>query len=293
MRITFYRLTFCYTVSIIMVGLVVSADDAALHSAATGTPAVSPFIIAINNAGVKGLASVFNAVILIATFEVANSSLYATSRTMAALAEQRQATRLLAYIDRNGRPMVAILLALLISLLSYVGTKSTGSPVAVLQWFVAISALAGILNWSSICLCHVRFRQAWRYQGHTLDRLAFRSIFGVLGSYCALVVFALLLILIFWVAVDPIGAGQMDGNARAVNLFPSLPDHAGHPALFWPVQAVLSHERCGQRVDEPLDRRSTPDSRAHPRGGACQAQETAVVSCPVRTRARSKILGTG
>ena len=41
----------------------------------------------------------------------------------------------------------------------------------------------------------------------------------MLGSYCALVVFALLLILIFWVAVDPIGAGQMDGNARAVNFF--------------------------------------------------------------------------
>ncbi|KAI9846555.1 MAG: glyceraldehyde-3-phosphate dehydrogenase 1 [Thelocarpon superellum] len=220
-RKTFWRITFCYVISMLMVGLVVSSSDPQLvaPASAIGDPTVSPFIIAIRNAGVKGLDSVFNAVILLATFEVANSSLYATTRTMAALAEQRQAPAYLAYIDRHGRPIAATGTCLLISLIAYLGATSSNSQTNALVWITSISSLAGIFTWASICLVHIRFRQGWEYQGHSLDELAFRSVVGVIGSYYAFVVYVLFLILELWVAIVPIGWEELGPSDRATNFF--------------------------------------------------------------------------
>jgi amino acid transporter len=50
----------------------------------------------MTNAGIKGLPSVFNVVIMIAVLSVGNSSIYGASRTLAALAEQHQAPKILA-----------------------------------------------------------------------------------------------------------------------------------------------------------------------------------------------------
>ena len=238
-RQTFWRITFvghpslaallldllmsaqCYIISLIMVGLVVNQTDPQLLAASSvvGDPTVSPFIIAINNAGVKGLGSAFNAVILVATFEVANSSLYATTRTLAALAEQRQAPHFLCYIDRHGRPIAAIGVVLVISLLAYLGSSSSQAQLAVLTWFTAISSLAGIFTWASICLCHIRFRQAWKYQGHSLDELLFRSVVGVWGSYYAFVVLMFFLVLQLWTAIAPLGYGELSPSARTSSFF--------------------------------------------------------------------------
>jgi amino acid transporter len=52
-----------------------------------------------------------NAVIMISVLSVGNSSVYGSSRTLAALAEQGQAPQFLAYIDRKGRPLWAICVA--------------------------------------------------------------------------------------------------------------------------------------------------------------------------------------
>lgn len=46
----------------------------------------SPFVIAIQLAGIKVLPSIFNAVILIAVMSVANSCTYGSTRTIQALA---------------------------------------------------------------------------------------------------------------------------------------------------------------------------------------------------------------
>ncbi|KAI9827442.1 MAG: glyceraldehyde-3-phosphate dehydrogenase 1 [Thelocarpon impressellum] len=220
-RQTFWRLIFFYLVSLLMVGLIVRHDDPQLLASkvAVGDTSASPFVIAITNAGVGGLDSVMNAVILLACFEVSNSAVYASTRTMAALAEQRQAPAFLSYIDRQGRPMAAIVVALAIGLLSYLGAQSSASQIDVLTWFVAISGLSGIFTWASICLCHIRFRRAWKRQGHSLDELAFRSVVGVAGSWFALVAFIILLALQFWVAVWPIDYGEMSARKRARSFF--------------------------------------------------------------------------
>ncbi|KAI9840672.1 MAG: glyceraldehyde-3-phosphate dehydrogenase 1 [Thelocarpon superellum] len=220
-RKTFWYLCFCYVIGTIMFGLIVSAADAQLNAPATaaGSPSISPFIIAIKNSGVRGLDSVFNAVIIVATFEVANSSLYASTRTMAALAEQRQAPAFLAYIDRKGRPMAGVLVCLCVGLLAFLGSTSADAQITVLVWIQSISSLAGIVTWASICLCHIRFRQAWKYQGHSLDELAFRSSVGVWGSAYAFVIFVWFLILQLWTAIEPIGYELLGPSDRASYFF--------------------------------------------------------------------------
>ncbi|KAI9845464.1 MAG: glyceraldehyde-3-phosphate dehydrogenase 1 [Thelocarpon superellum] len=222
-RQTFWRISFCYVISLLFVGLIVPNNDPSLlqKSTAIGDTGVSPFVIAIRRAGVHGVDSVFSAVIILSTFEVANSSVYASTRTLAALAEQRQAPHFLSYIDRHGRPVFAILMALVIGLLSYLGAPATSTQITVLQWFTSISSLAGIFTWASICLCHIRFRQAWKMQGHSLEKLAFRSSVGVAGSWYGLTMFVVALILRIVTAIVPIGYESLSAAQRTSSFFQS------------------------------------------------------------------------
>jgi len=86
-----------YLISLLLVGLLVPYTDPRLLNGATSADAkASPFVLAMTNAGIRGLPSLFNAIIMIAVLSVGNSSIYGSSRTLAALAEQHQAPRILA-----------------------------------------------------------------------------------------------------------------------------------------------------------------------------------------------------
>ena len=83
----------------------------------------SPFVIAIQDGGISGLASVMNSVILISVISVGSSSVYATSRTLVSLAEQNLAPKICGYVDRAGRPLVAILITNVFGLLSFIAAS--------------------------------------------------------------------------------------------------------------------------------------------------------------------------
>lgn len=158
-----------------------------------------------------------NVVILIAVLSVGNSSVFGSSRTLAALAEQGQAPKILGYIDRKGRPLVAIGVASAIGLVAY--AADSGVEGTVLNWMLALSALSSIFTWGSICLAHIRFRQAWKLQGHSLDELAFRSQSGVIGSWIGFLFNCLVLVAQFWVGAWPVGYGADGGAGQANNFF--------------------------------------------------------------------------
>ena len=132
-----------------------------------------------------------NAVILIAVLSVGNSSIFGSSRTLAALADQGQAPKILGYIDRKGRPIIAILVASVLGFIAYAADSEVQGDV--LDWMLALSGLSSIFTWGSICLAHIRFRRAWKLQGHSLDELAFRSQPGVLGSWIGFILNVLIL----------------------------------------------------------------------------------------------------
>ena len=198
----FWRIALFYVVSLTLVGLLVPYSDPRLIGSSDSDAKASPFVIAIKNAGITGLDSVMNVVIMIAVVSVGNSSIYGSSRTLAALAEQGQAPGMFAYIDQKGRPLVAILFASALGFLAFLAASD--KEVQAFLWMQALSGLSSIFTWGSICLCHIRFRRAWKKQGNTLDQLAFRSQAGVFGSWVGFLFNVLVLIAQFWTGVSPI-----------------------------------------------------------------------------------------
>ena len=199
----FWRICLFYIVSLTLIGLLIPYTEPRLIGSSDHDTHASPFVIAISNAGISGLDSVMNGVIMLAVLSVGNSAVYGSSRTLAALAEQNQAPHFFAYIDRRGRPIIAIMFASSLGLLAYLATTSAQEDA--FTWMLALSGLSSIFTWGSICLAHIRFRKAWRIQGHSLDELAFRSQCGVLGSWIGFVFNILILIAQLWTGFAPIG----------------------------------------------------------------------------------------
>lgn len=210
----FWRILLFYILSLLMVGLLVPYNDPRLLGGSSVDAAASPFVISINNAGIKVLPSIINVVIMIAVLSVGDSAVYGCSRTLAALAAQGLAPKFLGYIDRQGRPLASIAVTCVFGLLCFLSVSNKQEEV--FNWLMALTGLSLIIMWGSICLCHIRFRRAIQYQGRSLDEVAFKSQVGVIGSWIGFAINVLVMIAQFWVALFPIG-----GKPNASSFFQS------------------------------------------------------------------------
>ncbi|MCJ1277922.1 hypothetical protein MMC21_005736 [Puttea exsequens] len=198
----FWRITGFYVISLFMVGLILRSDDPDLLGSSGANTKASPFVLAIERAGVSGLPSVFNAVITIAVLSVANSCTYGSTRTMQALAARGMGPKFLTYIDSKGRPVWCVLIQLAFGLLAFINEASAGSDF--FSWLLSLSGLSYFFVWGSINIAHIRFRRGWQVQGHTLDELPFKAQFGVIGSYIGAFLNIIALIATFYVSLFPV-----------------------------------------------------------------------------------------
>lgn len=201
----FWRITMFYMVSLTLVGLLVPYDDKGISSGSSSyDAAASPFVIAIRNAKIGGLDHVMNVVILISVLSVGNTCVYASSRTLAALAAGGQAPKFLGYIDKTGRPLYAIIVQSVFGLIAFVTASDKSGEV--FDWLLALSGLSSIFTWGSINLCHLKFRRALAVQGRSTDEIAFTSQVGVIGAAWGFILNVVVLCLQFWIALFPLGA---------------------------------------------------------------------------------------
>jgi amino acid transporter len=177
----FWRICFFYVVNLFILGLILPWDDPRLPDASGANSKASPFVLAIQDAGIVGLPSVFNAVITISVISVANSCTFGSTRTMQAMAERGMAPKFLSYVDKAGRPIWCVVIQLAFGLLGYLCDATQG--LTVFYWLLAISGLSYFFIWGSICLAHIRFRHAWIAQGYTLKQLPYKAPLGVWGSW--------------------------------------------------------------------------------------------------------------
>ncbi|EGV63128.1 hypothetical protein PSN45_004603 [Yamadazyma tenuis] len=214
----FWRLLFFYISSVIMIGLLVSYKNPALLGQTDTNAEVkekgidantSPFVIAVKQAEIPAIPSILNAIIIITVLSVGNSSVYGSSRTMAALGAMKQGPQILNYIDRNGRPIVALLVQFVIGLLAFLVALPGDKTTQVFDWLLAISGLCSLFTWWSICLSHIRFRAALNHQARVAEEeLVFTT--SVWGSYYGMVILTIFLGLQFWAALFPPGEGGAD-----------------------------------------------------------------------------------
>ncbi|EGV63301.1 general amino acid permease [Yamadazyma tenuis ATCC 10573] len=207
-RQVFWRIFFFFFITLTIVGLLVPYTSSNLFGSGS---AVSPFVIAINNAHIKVLPSIFNAVILVSVISVGNSAVYGCSRTIQSLGAQGLAPKFCAYVDKRGRPLGGLLVAAVFGLLCFLSAYKDEE--SIFAWLLSISGLSTIFSWINIGVCHIRFRMALKLHGKTTDDLEFVSIGGIWGSIYSIVLLILVLIAQFWVALFPVG-GDGSPNAR-------------------------------------------------------------------------------
>ncbi|KAF8900731.1 APC amino acid permease [Gymnopilus junonius] len=212
---TFWRITIIYITSLTIIGLLVPYTETRLFGG-SGSNA-SPFVIILDNARIHGLSHLVNLTICISVLSIGMSSVYATSRTLVALAETGYAPNFFSYVDKAGRPLFALIFILACGAIAYVNTAAAGD--VVFTWLLGLSALSTLFTWLSICLCHIRFRRAWKVQGHSLEELPFQALGGVWGSWFGVILIILVLIAQFYVAIWPIGGMNPNPGLVAQGFF--------------------------------------------------------------------------
>jgi amino acid transporter len=151
----FWRITLFYILGLTFVGLLVSStDDRLLNAANPYADGTSPFVLGPLDAGLRGFDSVMNVVILVSVVSIGVSCVFGGSRTLTALAQQGYAPKIFAYIDRSGRPLPSVILNLAFGALAYIVLASKGS--IVFDWLLALSGLAALFTWGSICVVSSR-----------------------------------------------------------------------------------------------------------------------------------------
>ncbi|KAK6463937.1 histidine permease [Scheffersomyces coipomensis] len=207
----FWRISVFYMLSIILICFLVPYNDPKLMG--NSGSSASPFVIAIQNGGIKILPSIFNAIILLAVLSVANASVFASYKPLVALAEAGHGPKFLGYIDQKGRPIYAILIALSFGLIGFVCVSSVQTEV--FNWLLALSGLSTIFIWISISLAQIRVNHALKVQNIPVSNKPFKALGGDYGAYFSLIINVLILIAQFYIALFPIGGPSLD----AVNFF--------------------------------------------------------------------------
>lgn len=195
----FWRIAFFYIVNLFILGLNVPSNSEVLLGSSGANTKASPFVLAVELAGIKVLPSIINAVITVSVLSVANSCTYGSTRVLQALAEDGRAPKIFARIDAKGRPVWCIALQLAFGLLAFISEASEGSTV--LGWLLSLTGLSNFFIWGSINLSHIRFRAAMKAQGMDDSEIPWKSSFGVWGSYVGLGLNILCLIATFYVGL--------------------------------------------------------------------------------------------
>ncbi|KAG7662468.1 uncharacterized protein J8A68_003999 [[Candida] subhashii] len=203
-KLIFWRILILFLGALTIVGLLVPYNSDRLMGSQGGGSHASPFVLAAALHGVSVVPSIINAVILLSVTSVGSSALYSSSRTLQSLAEQGFAPKWFNFVDKAGRPLRSLIVCSIIGLFSFIAAFKKQDTV--FNWLLAISGLSQIFTWFGICLSHVRFRAALKYNNISLDSLGYIASTGTWGSYYAIVWFILVLIAQFWIALFPVGS---------------------------------------------------------------------------------------
>ncbi|KAE9985814.1 hypothetical protein EG327_004571 [Venturia inaequalis] len=179
-RQTFNRILIIFIGLVFFAGLIVPSNNDQLLNGSSKS-GKSPWTIALVKAGWPGAGNLINIVMITAQLSSVNSCIYVASRTLVSLASTGRAPRFFAKTTTNGVPINAIVFSNLLGLLSLL--NYTTGPGKIFGYLVAISGAATFIAWGFIGVTHIRMRQAWILQGHTLDELPYQALFYPYGAY--------------------------------------------------------------------------------------------------------------
>lgn len=218
-RQVFWRIIFVYMGSALFFGLTCPSNADGLVNGETRA-LKSPMTIAIQNAGWEGGVHLINAFIFVTCLSAVNSSIYIGSRTLLYMAQDRKAPKFLGWTDKRGVPVPAIVFTNLCGALSMMNV-STGAGKAY-SYIVNLSGVSTFLVWGAISFTHIRFRSAWKAQGHSASELPFISMAYPWNAYFGLAANVFLAIVQGWTTLSPFNAGNFVDAYILLPLFPII-----------------------------------------------------------------------
>ncbi|RGP78266.1 putative general amino acid permease [Fusarium longipes] len=185
-RVT-YRIGFFYILGAFLIGIIVDPRNEGLVSG-SGNAKSSPWVIAIQAAGIKVLPSIINACILISAWSAGNSYCWVGSRMILAMTTDRQLPQFFGRTTKKGVPYVAVITSWLFGPLAYLSLGSGGASQA-FDWLLNLSTVAGLIAWATLCFSYIRFYRALKVQGVDRESLPWKAPwqpytawFGAIGS---------------------------------------------------------------------------------------------------------------
>ncbi|KAI1392419.1 proline permease PrnB [Hypoxylon trugodes] len=183
------RILIFYVGSVIAIGVICPSNDPGLSSGGQGAGS-SPFVLGIKRAGIQGLDSVVNAVILTSAWSAANAFIYQSSRSLYSMSINGDAPKIFSRCTKKGVPYVAVIGSSLFSLLAYLNVNSKSG--VVFDWLVNLVNTAAFISWVSCAITNVRFQKAFAAQGLDEKELPFKALFQPWASYFCIIAFTAL-----------------------------------------------------------------------------------------------------
>ncbi len=152
----------------------------------------SPFVLIFSALGSNLTANLLNIVVLTAALSVYNSGVYCNSRMLHGLAQQGNAPRLLAHVDRRGVPVPAIVVSAVATFACVVLNYLL--PGEAFKLLMALVVASLVINWAMISLAHLKFRRAKIAEG---VEPFFKAFWFPFANYLCLAFLALMLVLLY------------------------------------------------------------------------------------------------
>lgn len=170
----FIRVSVFYILAVLIVGMLVPSNDPRLDDD-SGTAAESPFVIAASAAGLHGVPSVVNAIVITSAWSSSNQALLAGTRVLYGLALKKQAPAIFLRTTPWGVPYMCVLLFTAFMFLSFMSLSD--GALTVFYWLVDLTACGVLVSWITVLLNHTRLMLAMKKQGLPLSRLPWHSRF--------------------------------------------------------------------------------------------------------------------
>ncbi|XXH01235.1 hypothetical protein Hte_007589 [Hypoxylon texense] len=201
------RLFLFFGSAVIFIPLLVPYTDSRLLG--PSNLAASPFVIAMENAGIKGLPDFLNVVVLIGLCALGAESLYITSRLGTAMARMQLFPRFMGVVDSKGRPYMALISSSLLAIiLTYINCSNTGG--IIFTWFSSVGSTVYFIAYLVIAVTNWRMRKAFQVQNGNPLKLkhAYENKVYPLGSIFLFVSGVFVIGSTFYISLFPIDASS-------------------------------------------------------------------------------------
>ncbi|VEU20869.1 DEKNAAC101743 [Brettanomyces naardenensis] len=164
----------------------------------------SPFVIAIQSAGLCSFAGVANAFLLYFAVTAATSQLYASSRTLYFLAIQGKAPKVFSVCSKNGVPYASVLFTAAFGCLAFLSVNN--NTAMVFERLLSVCASSGLIVWCGMCLSFIRFYYGLKLRPDIINRddenypykspfQPYLAYFGMISSFVTVIISGFLVFL--------------------------------------------------------------------------------------------------